>query len=70
MKVRFPIIIISGSETEVADAAFELGSELDLNMLTPINKPVDLTRLRDLLVAIAAEWQIRNPPCTKDTSTC
>lgn len=61
-KVRFPIIIISGSDTIVADDAFRLGNDLDLAMLAPITKPVDLTRLRETLIAITAEWQNSGQP--------
>jgi CheY-like chemotaxis protein len=52
---RSPIIILSGADAEVATDAFELGQSLDLNMLQPIGKPVDLAQLREKLKTIAAD---------------
>jgi CheY-like chemotaxis protein len=54
---RAPIIILSGAVPEVTRGAFERGKSLHLNMLEPINKPVDLAELRGRFVTIAAEGQ-------------
>jgi CheY-like chemotaxis protein len=56
-KFRAPIIILSGADPEVARDAFELGQSLDLNMLEPMGKPVDLGGLREKFAAIATEQQ-------------
>ena len=61
LKVAFPIIIISGSDPEVANHAFNLGRDLELDMSAPITKPVDLTKLRETLTAIGAGWRSRHP---------
>jgi CheY-like chemotaxis protein len=54
---KAPIIIVSGSDTGVTQYAFDLGMSLGLNMLDPVGKPVDLSKLRETLAMIAAEWQ-------------
>jgi CheY-like chemotaxis protein len=53
---RAPIVIVSGSDTGATQYAYDLGVTLGLNMLDPVGKPVDLSKLREIFVAIAAEW--------------
>ena len=44
-----PIIIISGAEKFICDETVKIGRELKLNLCDPIQKPVDLKFLRELL---------------------
>jgi CheY-like chemotaxis protein len=52
---RAPVIILSGADPAVSRDAYELGLSLDLNMLEPIGKPVDLAGLRERFASLAAE---------------
>jgi CheY-like chemotaxis protein len=54
---RAPIVIVSGSETDVTRHAMDLGRSLGLTMLDPVGKPVDLSRFREMFQSIAADWQ-------------
>jgi two-component system, OmpR family, response regulator len=44
-----PVLIISGFDRRVLDSAFRLGEALGLNMVGPLEKPVRLNDLEDLL---------------------
>jgi len=61
---RAPVIILSGADPAVTRDAFELGQSLDLNMLEPLSKPVDLGRLRERLATIAAEGRKKPAPAS------
>ena len=48
-KCTAPVIIISGFDRRVLDSSMRLGSALGLNMVGPLEKPVRLQELLDLL---------------------
>jgi FixJ family two-component response regulator len=48
-KCRAPVIIISGFDRRVLDSSMRLGEALGLNMVGPLEKPVRLQELLDLL---------------------
>ncbi len=48
-KCSAPVIIISGFDRRVLDSSVRLGSALGLNMVGPLEKPVRLQELLDLL---------------------
>ena len=48
-----PVIIISGFDRRVLDSSMRLGEGLGLNMVGPLEKPVRLQEVLDLLGAIA-----------------
>ncbi len=52
LKCQVPIIIISGSENTIRDETLKIGKSLNLNLCTPVPKPVDLVALRESLVLI------------------
>ena len=52
LKCQVPIIIISGSENTIRDETLKIGKSLNLNLCTPVPKPVDLAALRESLVLI------------------
>ena len=54
---RAPIVIVSGAAADVTQYAFDLGMSLDLNMMEPLGKPVDLSRFREIFETIASDWQ-------------
>jgi DNA-binding response OmpR family regulator len=56
---RAPVIILSGAEPAVGRKAYELGLSLDLNMLEPMGKPVDVALLRKKLAIVDADWQAK-----------
>lgn len=47
-----PVIIISGFDRRVLDSAFRLGEALGLNMAGPVEKPVRLEELEELLKSL------------------
>lgn len=46
---RGPVLIVSGFDRRVLESAFRLGEALGLNMVGPVEKPVRLDVLEDLL---------------------
>lgn len=46
------VVIISGAEKYVCDETVKIGRELKLNLCDPIQKPVDLKFLRELLIEL------------------
>ena len=46
---RGPVLIVSGFDRRVLDSAFRLGEALGLNMVGPVEKPVRLDVLEELL---------------------
>jgi DNA-binding response OmpR family regulator len=54
---RAPIVIVSGSDADVTRYAFDLGMSLDLNMMQPVGKPVNLSRFREIFETIVTDWQ-------------
>lgn len=46
---RAPVLIVSGFDRRVLDSAFRLGEALGLNMAGPVEKPVRLEELEDML---------------------
>jgi YesN/AraC family two-component response regulator len=48
-----PVIIISGFDRRVLDSSMRLGEGLGLNMVGPLEKPVRLQEVLDLLGEIA-----------------
>jgi DNA-binding NtrC family response regulator len=48
-KCTAPVIIVSGFDRRVLDSSMRLGSALGLNMVGPLEKPVRLQTLLDLL---------------------
>ena len=51
---RGPVLIVSGFDRRVLESAFRLGEALGLNMAGPIEKPVRLDILEELLSKIKA----------------
>ena len=51
---RGPVLIVSGFDRRVLDSAFRLGKALGLNMAGPVEKPVRLEELEDLLAKLKA----------------
>ena len=52
LKSQTPIIIISVSDDAVLEETCRIGRSLDLNIWKPLRKPIDLTRLREMLEQI------------------
>ena len=46
---RGPVLIVSGFDRRVLESAFRLGEALGLNMTGPLEKPVRLQELEELL---------------------
>jgi DNA-binding response OmpR family regulator len=46
---RSPVLIVSGFDRRVLDSAFRLGEALGLNMVGPVEKPVRLEALEQVL---------------------
>lgn len=53
-KYRGPVLIVSGFDRRVLESAFRLGEALGLTMAGPIEKPVRLEVLEDLLSKLRA----------------
>ncbi len=51
---RGPVLIVSGFDRRVLESAFRLGEALGLNMAGPIEKPVRLEVLEELLAKLKA----------------
>jgi DNA-binding response OmpR family regulator len=49
-----PVLIVSGFDRRVLDSAFRLGEALGLSMAGPLEKPVRLERLEDMLGQLKA----------------
>lgn len=49
VQCKSPIILMSGHEEKVRSTAFRLGEEYGLNMLTHVEKPIDLQKIKPLL---------------------
>jgi DNA-binding NtrC family response regulator len=57
MKCRTPIIIISGSGNAICAETVGIAGLLDLNLCSPIPKPINLAVLRSMLTQIAHDTQ-------------
>jgi hypothetical protein len=53
-KYRGPVLIVSGFDRRVLESAFRLGATLGLNMVGPVEKPVRLEVLEELLSKLKA----------------
>jgi len=51
---KSPVLIVSGFDRRVLDSAFRLGEALGLNMAGPLEKPVRLERLEEMLGQLRA----------------
>jgi DNA-binding response OmpR family regulator len=51
---RGPVLIVSGFDRRVLESAFRLGEALGLSMVGPVEKPVRLDVLEDLLAKVKA----------------
>ena len=51
---RGPVLIVSGFDRRVLESAFRLGEALGLNMAGPVEKPVRLDALEELLANLKA----------------
>jgi DNA-binding response OmpR family regulator len=51
---RGPVLIVSGFDRRVLESAFRLGEALGLNMAGPVEKPVRLDVLEELLARLKA----------------
>jgi DNA-binding response OmpR family regulator len=51
---RGPVLIVSGFDRRVLESAFRLGEALGLNMVGPVEKPVRLEVLEELLAKLKA----------------
>jgi DNA-binding NtrC family response regulator len=54
-----PIIIISGAEQTVCEETLKIGKSLNLNLCTPVPKPVDLATLREQLARIGKQVNLQ-----------
>ena len=59
IKSQAPIIIISGAENTVCEETFKIGKSLNLNLCTPVPKPVDLATLREQLARIGKQVNLQ-----------
>jgi DNA-binding response OmpR family regulator len=59
IKYKGPIIIISGAEHTVSEETLRIGKSLNLNLGTPVPKPVDLSALREQLVHIGQQVNLQ-----------
>jgi DNA-binding response OmpR family regulator len=50
-----PVLIMSGFDRRVLESAFRLGSALGLAMVGPLEKPVRLQQLEELLLSLKGE---------------
>lgn len=57
-KFGAPVLIISGFDRRVLDSAFRLGEALGLKMVGPLEKPVRLEELEDLLNELKPSLQV------------
>jgi DNA-binding response OmpR family regulator len=55
IKCRAPVIVISASGEEVCDETVKIGNFLNLNVCSPIPKPIHLAALRTTLTKIARD---------------
>ena len=60
---RGPVLIVSGFDRRVLESAFRLGEALGLNMAGPLEKPVRLEELEELLNGLKRLWK----PCAGTT---
>jgi DNA-binding response OmpR family regulator len=51
---RGPVLIVSGFDRRVLESAFRLGEALGLNMVGPVEKPMRLEELEELLAKLKA----------------
>jgi len=51
---RGPVLIVSGFDRRVLESAFRLGEALGLNMVGPVEKPVRIDVLEELLAKLRA----------------
>jgi DNA-binding response OmpR family regulator len=51
---RGPVLIVSGFDRRVLESAFRLGEALGLNMAGPIEKPVRIDELEEMLAKLRA----------------
>jgi DNA-binding NtrC family response regulator len=59
IKSQAPIIIISGAEHTVCEETLKIGKSLNLNLCTPVPKPVDLAALRESLARIGKQVNLQ-----------
>ena len=59
IKSQAPIIIISGAEHTVCEETLKIGKSLNLNLCTPVPKPVDLATLREQLARIGKQVNLQ-----------
>ncbi|HMB83832.1 MAG TPA: response regulator [Terriglobales bacterium] len=59
IKSQAPIIIISGAEHTVCEETLKIGKSLNLNLCTPVPKPVDLAALRESLAHIGQQVNLQ-----------
>ncbi len=52
LRSQTPIIIISVSDDSILEETSRIGRSLELNIWKPLRKPIDLTRLREMLEQI------------------
>jgi CheY-like chemotaxis protein len=51
---RGPVLIVSGFDRRVLESAFRLGEALGLNMAGPVEKPVRIDELEEMLSKLRA----------------
>lgn len=56
-----PIILMSGADEDVRRMAQEMGLQAELNMITPMSKPVDIAKLGETLARIRSAGRARKP---------
>jgi DNA-binding NtrC family response regulator len=59
IKCQAPIIIISGAEHTVFEETLKIGKALNLNLCTPLPKPVDLSALRESLSRVGQQADLQ-----------
>jgi two-component system chemotaxis response regulator CheY len=55
MKCRTPVIVTSASGEEICDETIKIGNFLNLNVCSPVPKPIHLAALRRTLTKIAQD---------------
>jgi two-component system chemotaxis response regulator CheY len=67
IRCRTPIIVISASGEQVCDEIVKIGNLLDLNVCSPIPKPIHLAELRRALTKIAEDTERQKLAATAGT---
>jgi CheY-like chemotaxis protein len=59
--VRAPIIVVSGADQSIVDLAVAVGNMTELELLEPISKPIELSKLKATLSRVRTEATAKEP---------